>query len=158
MDFEGYAILRSIYGSFDGHCGRQMVLRTICLILRTDLLCMGINTHVVCCGEGLERLVRQMHTQREFESILSKTHTHTLESLQVRFVNIVLVTGTFIRINTVVLIGEPCVLCFILASSRFACQLGFRTRQWVCITRFRFVILRRGTYKQEEEPNDLVEK
>uniref|UniRef100_A0A251RST2 Uncharacterized protein n=1 Tax=Helianthus annuus TaxID=4232 RepID=A0A251RST2_HELAN len=64
-----------------------------------------------------------MHTdrKREFESILSEnTHTHS-ESLQVRFVNIVLVTETFIRINTVVLIGEPCVLCFILVSSRFAC-------------------------------------
>ncbi|KAJ0938451.1 hypothetical protein HanRHA438_Chr02g0049991 [Helianthus annuus] len=58
MDFEGYAILRSIYGSFDGHCGGQMVHRTICLILRPDLLCMGINTHVVCCGKRLERLVR----------------------------------------------------------------------------------------------------
>ncbi|KAF5788407.1 hypothetical protein HanXRQr2_Chr10g0463671 [Helianthus annuus] len=62
---------------------------------------------------------RQMHTdrKREFESILSEnTHTHS-ESLQVRFVNIVLVTETFI----LVLIGEPCVFVFILVSSRFAC-------------------------------------
>ncbi|KAJ0773303.1 hypothetical protein HanOQP8_Chr03g0097721 [Helianthus annuus] len=51
-----------------------------------------------------------MHIERVVEHSI-KTHTHTLESLQVRFVNIVLVTGTFIRINTVVLIGEPLCVC-----------------------------------------------
>ncbi|KAJ0875043.1 hypothetical protein HanPSC8_Chr11g0471541 [Helianthus annuus] len=45
------------------------------------------------------------------EHSVRNTHTHS-ESLQVRFVNIVLVTGTFIRINTVVLIGEFLCVCF----------------------------------------------
>ncbi|KAJ0519935.1 hypothetical protein HanIR_Chr10g0453851 [Helianthus annuus] len=59
------------------------------------------------------------HRQKVRESSVRNTHTSTLRVCKL-IVNIVLVTGTFIRINTVVLIGESCVFVFVLASSRFA--------------------------------------
>ena len=84
MDFEGYAILRSIYGSFDGNCGRQIVLRTVCLILWPDLLCVGINTHVVCCVKldktrDLRGLWDRCTHRESLRAFYQNTHTHTKE-------------------------------------------------------------------------------
>ncbi|KAJ0940395.1 hypothetical protein HanRHA438_Chr02g0082871 [Helianthus annuus] len=52
-----------------------------------------------------------MHTDKSREYSVRNSHTHTLRVCKL-FVNIVLVTGTFIRINTVVLIGEILCVCF----------------------------------------------
>ena len=107
---------------------------------------MGINTRVVCSLHFLEKQDRQKDTRDREHSV--QEHTHTLEGLQNRFVNIELVTEPFIRINTSgVNRWILCVLCLRLFHLGLHSSLDSALASVFHITRLRFDLILRGTYK-----------